>query len=82
MIAGKIQQNYRRHKLRFKWFGLCYVPAVQGTLIYAATFLHCWKTQRAHLFRVIKIRDSLLGQLVPKDMLEFAETIEPGYEVA
>lgn len=69
------------HKLRFKWFGPCRITAVYSSLVYGVTSLHGGKTERIHCARLLKYRDSLLGQEVPKDMLQLAETTEARYEV-
>ena len=73
--------NDRGHKLRFRWYGPSRITAVHSPLVYGITSLQGGKVDRVHCARLIKYRDSLLGEPVPKEMIDLAERIESRYDI-
>lgn len=73
--------NDRGHKLRFRWFGPCAVSKVFSAHVYGITPLRGGNEERVHCARLIKYRDALNGQPVPKDMMDLAEQTDSRYEI-
>lgn len=71
----------RGHKLQFRWFGPCRITAVHSPVVYGVSPLRGGKTDKVHCARLIRYRDSLLGEPVPQDMLDLADHTETRFEV-
>lgn len=72
--------NDRGHKLRFRWYGPYRITTVHSPLVYTVKSLQGDK-EPVNCVRLLKYRDSLMGEAVPKEMMDLAERTESRYEV-
>lgn len=79
MLVRRAQDH--DHRLSLRWYGPCRITALHSSLVYEITSLRSEKAERIHCARPIKYRDSLLGQPVPKEMMDLAERTRSRSEV-